>query len=129
MGYVNVNVRRFVALWLLAALFAVLLLTLMSSCASHQMSVVPQRNGDSIVLSPAQVIALMRRADFSDEQIENLGAELRDALAFYGAARIKSQDSVEALFITDGCRIYGAVSGRGIFFYDVCKKPLYYQTR
>ena len=72
-----------------------------------------------MVLDPDDVVTVMRRAWFSDEQIEQLGLELRDALASYGAARIRSDNCTEALFLTDGHFIYVTVRGHEAFFYSV----------
>ena len=112
----------FIMLSLLALLCVV-------GCTHNQARVIPAGNRQVAALSADDIVRVMRRAGFPDEQIEQLGPELRDALAFHGAAGIRSGEHNEALFLVDGYFIYVAVRGRGGFFYDVRKKPVYGQPK
>ena len=119
----KVNISRSAILSFFLAFFTVLQSVMLGGCATHQLAVVPCRSRNVVVLSAEEVVAVMRRAWFPDEQIERLGLELRDALASHGAARIRSADRTQALFLTDGHFIYVTVRGRGGFFYSVRKGP------
>jgi hypothetical protein len=113
------DISRPAILFFFLAFSIVLQLVMLSGCATDdQLTVVPCRNNSVVVLGPEDVVAVMRRAWFTDEQIEQLGLELRDALASHGAARVQAADCTEALFLTEGNFIYVTVRGHGSFFYS-----------
>jgi hypothetical protein len=61
----------------------------------------------------------MRQAGFSDQQILELGTNLRNALLHSGAAHIRLKDTVEAVFAVHGDYVLIASRLRGTFIYDV----------
>ena len=106
----------------LPARLALLLALALPGCANNP-------NGQVIALPNQQVADLdaddvarvMRRAGFADQQILELGAELRNSLAASGAAQIRIHDKVEAIFAVDGRYLHVASRRRGSFIYDLEK--------
>jgi hypothetical protein len=62
------------------------------------------------------------RGGFSDQEILDLGPDVRNTLASSGAAMIRIGDKVEALFALDGNFLHVSTRTRGSFIYDVGKK-------
>ncbi len=81
--------------------------------------IVPLGNQDVVVLNADDVIQVMRRAGFSDQQILELGTSLRNALLHAGAAQVKLRDKVEAVFAVHGDYVFITTRLRGSFIYDV----------
>ncbi len=103
---------------------ASLLLTLLAfgvvSCAAHRgLEVVPLRNQNVLTLSSDDIVRVMRRAGFSDNQILEHGTDLHSALAHSGAAQIKIRRSLEAIFAINGDAVYISTRLRGNFIYNV----------
>jgi len=63
----------------------------------------------------------MRRAGFSDEQILELGTQLRNALFLSGAVQIKQGNIVEAIFAINDNKVYVSARLRGNFIYNLQK--------
>ena len=74
-------------------------------------------NKDVIALSADNVVTLMRRAGFSDQQILDLGTDLRNALATEGAAQVQVKDKVEAIFAVSGSQVHVSSYQRGSFIF------------
>ena len=87
----------------------------------NKLKVVPLGNQDVIELSADDVVRVMHRAGFSDEQILELGPELRDGLADSGAAQVRLRDKVEVVFAVHGNYVFITTRLRGSFIYDVGK--------
>jgi len=105
---------------------ASLLLTLLAfgvvSCAAHRgLEVVPLRyeDQDVLTLSSDDIVRVMRRAGFSDNQILEHGEDLHSALAHSGAAQIKMRRNLEAIFAINGDAVYISTRLRGNFIYNV----------
>ncbi len=84
--------------------------------------IIPLSNRDVLVLNADDVIQVMRRAGFSDNQILEFGPQLRDGLAQSGAAQVRVNNRVEAVFAVNrdqGDCIYIATRLRGNFIYSV----------
>jgi len=95
-------------------------------CASTRSSksgfaVVPVSSQDVAALSSDDVVRVMRRAGFSDEQILQLGTEVRNALLLSGAVQIKQGNIVEAIFAINNNNVYVTARLRGNFIYDLQK--------
>ena len=73
-------------------------------------------------LSADDVVRVMWRAGFSDDQVLELGTDLRNSLAYTGAAQIVIGERVEAVFGMDGDYLYVASRMRGSFIYDLGKR-------
>lgn len=103
---------------------ASLLLTLLAfgvvSCAAHRgIEIVPLRNQDVLTLSSDDIVRVMRRAGFSDNQILEYGTDLHSALSREGAAQIKVNKNLEAIFAINGDAVYISTRLRGNFIYNV----------
>jgi len=84
--------------------------------------VVPMSNRNVLALSPADVVEVMRRAGFSDNQVLEYGTDLRNGLAESGAVQIKIGKKVEAVFainLNDGNCVFISTRLRGNFIYNV----------
>lgn len=107
------------------SLIAVLLLLALGvvGCAppgAHmRIQVIPMSNREVITLSADDIVQVMRRAGFSDEQILEHGTDLHNGLAQSGAAQLKVGDRVEAIFAVHSNYVYISTRLRGNFIYDV----------
>ena len=84
--------------------------------------VIAMSNRDVLALSPEDVVAVMRRAGFSDNQVLEYGTDLRNGLAESGAVQVKIGKKVEAVFainLNDGDCVYISTRLRGNFIYNV----------
>jgi hypothetical protein len=88
----------------------------------NQMQVISVANRDIAPLEADDVVVTMRRAGFSDQEILELGPEVRNALASTGAAMIRVGDKVKAIFAVDGKFLHVSTRARGSFIYDLGKK-------
>ena len=89
---------------------------------SSGIRLIPLSNRHVLALTPDDVVAVMRRAGFSDRQILEYGTDLRNGLAESGAVQIKIGKKVEAVFainLNDGNCVYISTRLRGNFIYDV----------
>ena len=75
-------------------------------------------NRETVALDADDVVRIMRMAGFPDPQILDLGTDLRNELARSGAAQIRLDDKVEALFAVNGRYVYIASRLHGSFIYD-----------
>ena len=94
-------------------------LTSRSRSKQAGLQVTPLSNQDVITLSADDIVALMRRAGFSDQQIWELGTDLRNALLVSGAAQVRLKDKVEAIFAVHKEYVFITTRLRGSFIYDV----------
>ncbi|MHC4105694.1 MAG: hypothetical protein ACYSR9_12195 [Planctomycetota bacterium] len=88
-----------------------LLLTLlafsMSGCVGNRgFEIFPLNNQNILTLSSDDVVRVMRRAGFSDNQILQYGEDLHLALSQYGAAQIKIRRKLQAVFAINGDEVY-----------------------
>ena len=81
----------------------------------------PLNNRDIIALNAEDIVQIMRRAGFSDEQILQLGTEMRNCLSQYGAAEVETPGSnkIEATFAVHDHCVYISTRLRGSFIYSV----------
>jgi len=110
-------------LCLLSSVFCVLC----SGCASTDNSsstkfqVISVSSRDVAVLSADDIVRVMRRAGFSDEQILELGTRLRNALLQSGAVEIKQGKMIEAIFAVNSNNVFITTRLRGNFIYNLEK--------
>jgi len=88
----------------------------------QQMRVISVANQDVASLQADDVVVTMRRAGFTDQEILDLGPDVRNTLASSGAAMIRIGDKVRAIFAVDGNFLHVSTRGRGSFIYDLGKK-------
>jgi len=76
---------------------------------------------DVAELSADDIVIVMRRVGFSDEQIVELGTQLRDGLLLSGAVQISQNNIVEAIFVIRDNKVHITARLRGNFIYDLQK--------
>ncbi len=100
-----------------------LLLTLLAfgvvSCAQKGFEVIPLNHQEVLTLSSDEIVRVMRRAGFSDNQILEYGTDLHDALSRSGAAQVKISKKLQAVFAINGDSVYISTRLRGNFIYNV----------
>ena len=89
------------------------------SCAQRGFEVIPLHHQEVLTLSSDDIVRVMRRAGFSDNQILEYGTELHDALSRSGAAQIKISKKLQAVFAINGDSVYISTRLRGNFIYNV----------
>jgi hypothetical protein len=99
-----------------------LLLTLLAlglgGCVGNRgFEIFPLNNQNVLTLNSDDIVRVMRRAGFSDNQILQHGENLHIALAQYGAAQIKIRRRLEAVFAINGDAVYisSRVTGNSIY--------------
>jgi hypothetical protein len=92
-----------------------------TSYPSSELHIIPLNNKNTIALNANDIVQMMRRVGFSDEQILALGGRMRDSLLHSGAAQLKISNKVEAVFAVNNNFVYVATRLRGSFIYDVKK--------
>jgi len=89
---------------------------------SRGIRVIALSNRDVIALNSNDVVEIMRRSGFSDNQVLEYGTDLRNGLAESGAVQIKIGKKVEAVFavnLNDGDCVFISTRLRGNFIYNV----------
>ena len=119
---ISAMLRRSVAMCTGLALLTLAAATLGGCDQPNQMQVISVANRDIAPLEADDVVVTMRRAGFSDQEILDLGPEVRNALASTGAAMIRIGDKVKAIFAVDGKFLHVSTRARGSFIYDLGKK-------
>jgi hypothetical protein len=88
-------------------------------CAGNRgFEIFPLSNQNRLALSSDDIVRVMRRAGFSDNQILQHGEDLYLALSQHGAAQIKIQRKVQAVFAINGDAVYISSRARGNFIYN-----------
>ena len=104
--------------WLMAA-FVITVAGCGQKTANSRLQLVPLSNQHAVDLSVSDVIEIMRRTGFSDEQIAEFGKKMRDGLSLSGATQLKVGDNVEAIFAVRKDCVYITTRMRGSFIYNV----------
>jgi len=81
--------------------------------------VIPVSSRNVLALSADDIVQVMRRAGFSDNQILEIGTEVHDALLQSGGVYIKVNKKVEATFAVSDDDVYISTRLRGNFIYNV----------
>lgn len=76
-------------------------------------------NQERAALDADDIVRIMKRAGFSDEQIVEHGTKLRNTLAISGAAQVRIGEYVEAILAVSGQYIHVTTRLRGSFIYDL----------
>jgi hypothetical protein len=82
--------------------------------------VIPRKHTVVATLSPDDVVRIMERVGFADEQILELGTDLHNALRFSGAAEIVYRKDPLALFMVSDEHVQ-IRSRSGTFEYDLTR--------
>jgi len=88
-------------------------------CAQKGFEVIPLNHQEVLTLSSDDVVRVMRRAGFSDNQILEYGTELHYSLSRSGAAQVKINKRLQAVFAINGDSVYISTRLRGNFIYNV----------
>ncbi len=72
-------------------------------------------------LSPNDIVRIMRRIGFDDQQILDLGTDLYNALRLSGGAEVYFGKRVEMIFAVQNGQIQIQSTTRGSFVYDLAK--------
>ncbi|NQT83955.1 hypothetical protein HQ563_13090 [bacterium] len=97
---------------------AVLILLAIHTVGCTRLQVRSLPNRDVVGLDADAVVALMQRAGFPDEQILDLGTDLRNSLARQGAAQVRVGRKTEAIFAVHGPYIHVSSRQRNGFMYN-----------
>ena len=90
-----------------------------SGSSSTGFQVVPVGSRDIATLSSDDVVRVMRRSGFSDEQIVELGTQVRNALLLSGAVEVKRGKIIEAIFAVNNNSLFITTRLRGNFIYNI----------
>lgn len=108
-------------------LFSILLsLVLLSGCVLngrlHSLSLYPVPNQHRTDLSATDVVNIMKRAGFSDEEIMELGTSLRNYMATHGACQVSNGKLADTIIAAHQDTIYIVSHLRGSSCYDLKQK-------
>lgn len=115
----NHRLRNFDVIFI--SLLLIILASGLSGCTGNRgFELFPLNNQQNVLtLSSDEIVRVMRRAGFSDNQILQYGEDLHIALAQYGAAQIKIRKKLEAVFAINGDAVYISTRLRGNFIYNI----------
>jgi hypothetical protein len=108
----NSNVIR------ITLLLALLALGINGCTGNRGFEIFPLNNQNVLTLSSDDIVRVMRRAGFNDNQILQHGEDLHLALSQYGAAQIKIQKKIQAVFAINGDAVYISSRATGNFIYN-----------
>jgi hypothetical protein len=93
----------------------------LTGCAYQNtgIQIIPVSNREVLALNADDVVQIMRRSGFSDNQIMQYGTDMRNGLAQSGAVEIRINKKVEAVFAVNGDSIYISTRLRGNFIYNI----------
>ena len=106
-------------------LVLLLLLTLgMIGCSRRAtgIQIIPLSSSSVLTLGTDNLVEIMRRAGFSDEQILEYGPDVHDGLAQSGAVQVRVNNRVELVIAINRDRgdcVYISSASRGNFIYNV----------
>jgi hypothetical protein len=84
--------------------------------------IVAMRNREiAQTLNANDIIRIMQRVGFSDQQVVDLGPDLYSALRLSGAANVYYGKSLEMIMAVNNQQVQIQSSARGTFFYDLTK--------
>lgn len=84
--------------------------------------IVAKSNREVARLSPDDIVRIMQRIGFSDDQILDLGTDLHNALLLSGGAEVYYGKGLEMIFAVNNHQVQIQSRSRGSFVYDVAKK-------
>ena len=97
-----------------------LLVVAVTGCEKQKdFHVVPLPNKHVLALSSDDIVQIMSRAGFTQEQIVEIGPQLRSGLLNAGAVQVRVGDYVEAIFAVQGDSVYISTRLRGTFIYNI----------
>lgn len=109
----SLRCARFISLTVLPVL-----LFCVGGCQTHT-EVAPFIGRSVVALEADDVVLIMRKAGFSDEDIREHGVALRNGLATQGGARIEKDNLTTAVFIAKGREVHVYTYGGTSFVYTL----------
>lgn len=105
-------------------LLLLLLISGVIGCARRAtgIQIIPLSSSSVLTLGADDLIEIMRRAGFSDEQILEYGPDVRSGLAQSGAVQVRVNNRVELVMAINRDRgdcVYISSSSRGNFIYNM----------
>ena len=92
---------------------------ILGGCMRSGIKIVPIPSQDILELYPDEVMLILQRIGFTDEQIREHAWSVREGLAKSGAVRIMVNGTIEAGFAIRGDEIYISSRSRGRFIYNI----------
>jgi hypothetical protein len=89
--------------------------------SGSKFQVIPVGSRDVAALNSDDTVRIMRRSGFSDEQIMELGTQVRNALLLSGAVEVKRGKIIEAIFAINDNNVFITTRLRGNFIYNIEK--------
>jgi hypothetical protein len=89
---------------------------------SEELRIIAKSNKEVARLRPDDVVGIMQRVGFSDDQILNLGTDLYNALLLSGGAEMYYGKGLEMIFAVNNQQVQIQSRSRGTFVYDIAKK-------
>ncbi len=86
-------------------------------CAHTRLT--PLSNRDVVILTADDVVSVMRQLGFSDDQILDVGTDVRNILATSGSVQIRVGNKVEAILAVRGHYLHVSSRQQGNFIYNV----------
>ena len=102
----------------ISLLLALLALSISGCTGNRGFEILPLNNQNVLTLSSDDIVRVMRRAGFNDNQILQHGENLHLALSQYGAAQIKIRKKLHAVFAINGDAVYISSRATGNFIYN-----------
>ena len=88
----------------------------------ERLRIVAKSNREVARLSPDDIVCIMQRVGFSDDQILDLGTDLYNALLLSGGADVYYGKGLEMIFAVNNRQVQIQSRSRGSFVYDIAKK-------
>jgi hypothetical protein len=89
---------------------------------SEELRIVAKSNREVARLSPDDIVCIMQRIGFSDDQILDLGTDLHNALLLSGGAEVYYGKGLEMIFAVNNHQVQIQSRSRGTFVYDIAKR-------
>jgi hypothetical protein len=102
----------------ISLLLALLALGISGCTGNRGFEIFPLNSQNVLTLSSDDVVRVMRRAGFSDNQILQYGEDLHLALSQYGAAQVKIGKKLQAVFAINGDAVYISSRATGNYIYN-----------
>lgn len=96
----------------------------MSGCDQERLVFMPRPSRAVLALSADDIVQVMSRAGFSDEQIIEFGPGLRSALLNSGACQVQQGETIQAIFAIQNHYVHVSTKMRGSFIYNTEKNGL-----
>lgn len=100
-------------------LMSLVLISMSGMMACQHLNVVPIQNDDHVVLDELDIVVIMRKAGFDDDQILEIGTDVRNGLAQHGGVQLKAKDYTQAIYAVKYPYIHATSRLRGNFIYNL----------